>query len=245
MRGDLNEQFQRAQSAGDDDNTQKIIIIVAAVVFLCFLAGLVGFVAFGVKTVDKIIETPAATNLDPTAIDKLSDQVSTIYDYGTTGTTASKSSTTTSDFVYGTVEGTTYYSTFSGVSVKAPDDWVMTSYESSIPGRSPKDMSASGDGISIVIQYENMEYFDYETADDALETTRTVASSNGNQLIEDDQVAKWGGNKFKGLIYKKTMGTYLVTYYEVFACEINGYAMKVTISGQSTDDIAIGRSYFS
>ncbi|MBQ2499909.1 MAG: hypothetical protein II522_00370, partial [Clostridia bacterium] len=66
MRGDLNDQFQRAQSAANGDNTsERVIIGVAIFMAVCFIAMIVGITVFVVKTLDKFVEAEPATNINP------------------------------------------------------------------------------------------------------------------------------------------------------------------------------------
>ncbi len=245
MRGDLNDQFQRAQSAGSDDNTsEKIIIIVSIIVALCFISIIIGGTVFFVKTLDKFIDAEPATNINPELVTQINDINSKIYG-GTSSTTSGTGAVTTGSdgFEFGSVDGTTYYSKFSGISFVAPSDWIMTSYATNNPSRSPKDMSASGNGMgcSVTLQYESMKYNNYGDASDALESTKKMIENYGYTIIDNNATSKWGGNKFKGIIFKDTFGS----YKEVLVSEVNGYVLKITISGSDETNLSICRSYFN
>ena len=242
MRGDLNDRFQRAQSAANGDNTsEKVIIGVAVFVAVCFLLIIVGMTIFAVKTIDKFIDAEPATKINPETVTRINDAGNRIF-----GGDTSDSGSTDSNFRFGTVNGTSYYSEYSGVSFTAPSDWILTSYASSGAASSMKDMTGTGNSMrsSVIIQYESKKANGYESVDDALKTTFTVASSQNNTLVDDRASAKWGGNKFTGVIYKNSVVSSVSTYYEVLVSEVNGYMLRITLSAPSEDELAILRTYF-
>ncbi|MBQ0136235.1 MAG: hypothetical protein KBS43_05830 [Oscillospiraceae bacterium] len=250
MRGDLNDQFQRAQNAANDDNTtQKIIIGVSIFVAFCFFAIIIAGVVFFCKTADKFINTEPVTSINRELVTEINDINSQLFGNGSTSNTGSNIGSNTaggltnSDFEFGTITGTTYRSNFSGLTFVAPNDWILTSYATSSPSKSPKDMSASGNGMncSVTLQYESMKTNGYKNADDSLESTQKMIDSYGYSVIDKNAVAKWGGNKFSGIIFKDTFGN----YKEVLVSEVNGYVLKITLSGSTEDNLAICRSYFS
>lgn len=247
MRGDLNEQFQRAQNAAGADNTsEKVIIGVAIFVAVCFIAMVIGITVFIVKTIDKFIEAEPATNINPEIVTRINEANKNIFGGDTTDSGSSGSYSGDPNFKFGEVNGTKYYSEYSGVSFTAPGDWILTSYAGTSSSSSPRDMSATGNNMSssVVIQYENMKANGYTSADDALNSTRTVASSQNNSLVDDKASAKWGGNKFRGIIYKNTVVAAYPTYCEVLCAEVNGYVLRITLSAGSENDLAILRTYF-
>lgn len=244
MRGDLNDQFQRAQSATSDDNTsEKVIIGVSIFVAVCFIAMIVGITIFVVKTLDKFIETEPSTNISRELVTQINDLNNQIFNGGSTSGDTGSVTAASDGFEYGTIEGTTYYSRFSGITFAAPNDWILTSYASNNPSRSPKDMSASGNGMncSVTIQYENMKTNNYRSAEAALDSTQKMIDSYGYTVLEKNASVKWGGNKFTGIIFKDTFSN----YKEVLVAEVNGYILKISLSASSDTNLSICRSYFN
>ena len=246
MRGDLNDQFQRAQTAMDDDNSQKIIIGVAAFMAFAFIAMVVAGIVFFVKTVDKFVEAEPETHINReivTQMDRLNDQLFN----GGTGSSLSGEDQSTSTFQYGSVDGTSYYSELSGISFRAPSDWNFTSYAEKIAPTSPKDLTASSGNMasSVIIQYENMKMYGYKSIDDAIASVTKIAQGQNNQIVDKSAKTKWGGNKFEGIIYKKEFVSGYPTYYEVVCTQIGDYCLKITLSASSDSDLSVLRSYFN
>ena len=246
MRGDLNDQFQRAQTAMDDDNSQKVIIGVAAFMAFAFIAMVVAGIVFFVKTVDKFVEAEPETHINReivTQMDRLNDQLFN----GGTGSSLSGEGQSTSTFQYGSVDGTSYYSELSGISFRAPSDWNFTSYAEKIAPTSPKDLTASSGNMasSVIIQYENMKMYGYKSIDDAIASVTKIAQGQNNQIVDKNAKTKWGGNKFEGIIYKKEFVSGYPTYYEVVCTQIGDYCLKITLSASSDSDLSVLRSYFN
>ncbi|MCR4747145.1 MAG: hypothetical protein K5836_01595 [Clostridiales bacterium] len=247
MRGDLNDQFQRAQSAANGDNTsERVIIGVAIFMAVCFIAMIVGITVFVVKTLDKFVEAEPATNINPELVTQINDLNNQIFNGGKQNPDGGGSIASDSNFKFGTVNGTSYYSEFSGVSFTAPADWLFTSYASDTVSTSPRDLSATGNHMSssVVIQYESKKANGYQSTDDALKSTRIMASEQNNTIVDNKASTKWGGNKFVGIIYKNEVVASYPTYYEVLVAEVNGYMLRITLSAGSENDLAIVRSYF-
>ena len=246
MRGDLNDQFQRAQTAMDDDNSQKIIIGVAAFMAVAFIAMVVAGIVFFVKTVDKFVEAEPETHINReivTQVDRLNDQLFN----GGANSNANQQGQVNSTFAYGTVDGTSYYSELSGISFRAPSDWSFTSYAESIAPTSPKDLTASSGNMSssVIIQYENMKMYGYKSIDDAIASVTKIAQGQNNQIVDKNAKTKWGGNKFDGIIYKKEFVSGYPTYYEVVCAQIGEYCLKITLSASSDSELSVLRSYFN
>lgn len=247
MRGDLNDQFQRAQSAANGDNTsEKVIIGVAAFMAIAFIAMVIGITVFIVKSLDKFIEAEPATNINPELVTQINDLNNQIFNGGSQNPDGSGSVASDANFKFGTVNGTSYYSEFSGVSFTAPADWLFTSYASDTVSTSPKDLSATGNHMSssVIIQYESKKANGYQNASDALVSTQTVATGQNNTIVDNKASAKWGGNKFVGIIYKNEVVPSYPTYYEVLVAEVNGYILRISLSAASENDLAILRTYF-
>ncbi len=238
MRGDLNDQFQRAQSATGDDNSQKVIIGAAIFMAFVFIAMIVAGLVFFVKTVDKFVEAEPETHINRELVTQINDLNQQLYpDVGT--------NSASSNFQYGIVDGTSYYSEFSGVKFTAPADWHLTSYAESIASSSPKDLTASSGNMasSVIIQYESMKNYGYKSIDDAIASIINIAETQNNTILDKKAQTKWGGNKFEGVIYKKEFAGY-PTYYEVVCTQLNGYCLKITLSASSEQDLSILRAYF-
>lgn len=233
MRGDLSDQLNRAQSAVDkDDTSNKILIGVAIFVLVAFIGAVLALTIFAVKFLDKF----ANTEYDgPTVINGSS--LSPTYAYGGGSSSA--------NIVYGTVENNVYHSSFSGITFAPTSDWILTSYADNF---SNKDLSASGPNLatSVTIVYEDMKAYNYSSAEDALELTETLIKNQASAqytVVDKNAVAKWGGHKFKGLIYKSEGFT---SYYmEVLVTEVDGFVLEISIKGDTEDDLSIVRSYFS
>ncbi|MDO5449066.1 MAG: hypothetical protein Q4F70_05605 [Clostridia bacterium] len=238
MRGDLNDQFQRAQTASGEDNSQKIIVGAAIFLAFVFLAMVIAGLVFFVKTVDKFVEAEPETHINRELVTQVNELNQQLYPDVNTNSGSS-------NFQYGTVEGTNYYSEFSGIKFTPTSDWVLTSYAESLASSSPKDLTASSGNLSssVIIQYESMKNYGYSSIDDAIASAKTIAEQQNNRIIDSKAQTKWGGNKFEGIIYEKNFSGYL-TYYEVLCTQINGYCLKITISAGSEQDLSIVRAYF-
>lgn len=237
MRNDLNEQFQRAQAAEMDDGPRKWIIALIAGAFLVFGLIVVAGTIFFVKTLDKFFEEnpgPGSSysseyDADSSFSDRVSDR-----NYGS-------SNSVVSNFEYGTVNGNSYYSEFSGVSFKAPSSWVVTGYADSSYSNllSPRDLSASDDDLStsVVITYQAMKSHLYKSAEDALEKHMDTATRENNSLVNSDVTASFGGNQFIGIIYKKTLSDTYSYFTEVLVSEVNGYILEIYIQADTEADL--------
>lgn len=229
MRGDLNDQFQRAQGVSADDNTsQKIIIAVAITLAVCFILIVIVGVIFITKTMDKFVDAEGTESYNTEVV---------------TDDTGAIVATPTTEFQYGVIDGTTYYSSFSGIRFAAPSDWMFTSYETARPSKSPKDMSASGNNMScsVVLQYESIQSNRYNSVTDALDSTQKMIDSYGYKVLDSNASAKWGGNMFTGMIFVDTFNN----YKEVLVAEVNGYVLKISLTASSDTNLSIIRSYFS
>ena len=238
MHNDLNEQFQRAQAAEMDDGPRKWIVALIAGAFLVFGLIIVAGTIFFVKTLDKFFEenpdSGSSYSSEYDADSNFSDRVSD-RDYGS-------SNFVTSNFEYGTVNGNSYYSEFSGISFKAPADWVVTGYSDSSYSNllSPRDLSASDDDMStsVVITYQAMKSHLYTKAEDALEKhIDTATTVENNSLVNSDVTASFGGNQFVGIIYKKTMSDTYSYFTEVLVSEVNGYILEIYIQADTEADL--------
>mgnify|MGYP003291925117 CR=1 FL=1 len=249
MRGDLSDQLQRAQSSVDkDDQSNKIIIGVAIIILVAFIAAVIAGTIFIIKFVDKVIDTPYD---GPTGI--VTNQYMTngnaggLFSGGNEGSQIGDS-----NFIYGTVDNNKYYSQFSGITFYPGEDWMITSYaDNRSSTRAPKDITASGPRLSssVTILYENMASYNYSSAEDALTSVKTMINSNQSstvyEIIDDNAIVKWGGNKLRGIIYTSQVMNSYKYYTEVLVAEINGYALKISIKANSNEELEIVRSYFS
>ena len=239
MRGDLNDQLQRAQARVGEDKAPKYIVIAAAVLLVSFLVAVIAGTVFFIKALDKFTE--------PSSSDSSITTTGQANIFGTTSSTTKKSAFAgfgktqagnqqlTSSFQYGKVDGTSYYSEFSGISFNAPSGWTLTSnllY--------PKDFSASSEDLSssVVLSYEAMSAKSYSSASDALKSSIAIANTGDNAQMMDENISeKFGGNKFTGIKYKKTMDETYAYYVEVLCAEVNGYALKITIQTNTEDEL--------
>ncbi len=245
MRGDLNDQLQRAQAGAGEDKAPKYIVIAAAVLLVSFLVAVIAGTVFFIKVLDKFSE--------PSDYDSSVESTSRVNIFGSSSSTTAKSSFSgfgktqagnqqlTSSFRYGKVDGTSYYSEFSGISFNAPSGWTLTSFSGSTSNLLyPKDFSASSEDLSssVVLSYEAMSAKSYSSASDALKSSITIANTGDNAQMMDENVSKtFGGNKFTGIKYKKTMDENYAYYVEVLCAEVNGYALKITIQTNTEDEL--------
>ena len=144
-------------------------------------------------------------------------------------------------FKYGTVNGTSYYSEFSGVSFDAPDDWNMQGYENNKYANtvSSRDMSASSRDLmtTVSVTYSSMAAHSYKKVEDALESQKQVATSvENNSMVDDNVREKVGGRSFVGIRYKKEIPN--KTYYiQSMVTEVKGYAMEIYIEADTEKEI--------
>lgn len=246
---DLNEQFQRAQAVTTNDGLPKWVI--GAIVALVLSLGLVIVMGtvFVVKMLDKVVAAPSnpdsgysqeATTEDmPIDFFGNSEQQS-----GTETTTKRYQSNSgkdvTANFKFGTVSGTNYFSEFSGVSFKAPTGWSVSSYSGSsyVNLLSPKDMSASSADMSetVIISYKAKNSHLYDDVRDALSTQIRMANSGSNSMLNDAVTAGFGGNKFTGILYKKSSDFY-TGYIQVMVAEVNGYVMEIYVESDTQEEL--------
>lgn len=257
MRLDLNDQLQKGQDLiGDDGRKKKKIAIGLAIAFGVSLILLIIFAtAFFVKTMDRFLDPNATPSRDHTGSYSYSgneDELAQIA-WGTKGEGTSSpyfsQDNSNSNFVYGTVSGTSYYSTFSGVKFNAPADWNLSGY---VEGNfsnilAPTDLKASnGDmSASVSINYKSMTNHLYSSAAEALKNYVSQAETGNSQMINDSASASFGGNKFNGVIYKKTLDANYTYYIEVLVAEVNGYVLEIYVEAGSADQLASVMAMFS
>ena len=146
----------------------------------------------------------------------------------------------TANFKFGTVSGTTYFSEFSGVSFKAPAGWSVSSYSGSqyVNLLSPKDMSASSGDMTetVIISYKAKNSHLYDDVRDALSTQIRMANNGSNSMLDDSVTADFGGNKFTGILYKKSSDFY-TGYIQVIVAEVNGYVMEIYTESDTQEEL--------
>ncbi len=244
MRGDLNDQLQRAQAGVAEDKAPKYIVIAAAVLLVSFLVAVIAGTVFFIKALDKFSEPSPDTTTGQTAQGGIfGSSVTTTKKsaFGGFGKTQAGNQQLTSNFQYGKVDGTSYYSEFSGISFNAPSGWTLTSFNGSTTNLLyPKDFSASSENLSasVVLSYEAMSAKSYSSASDALKSSIIIANTGDNaQMLDENVSAKFGGNKFTGIRYKKTMDASYAYYVEVLCAEVNGYALKITVQANTEEEL--------
>lgn len=257
MRGDLNEQLQRAQaSAGDTDKSQQLILGVGIFLIISFIVCIIAGTAFFIKMVDKFVDTDTTTasQTQGNLPGAFSSGGETTNSNSFTGKLKNRSEAmeVTKNFQFGTVDGTTYHSNFSGITFTAPSDWVLSPVEDTKKTTTallhPKDFSASSENLSqsVIISYEVMSYYGYNSIEDAMASTITLATGGMNNSMVDDNVSlSLGGRDFKGIIYKKTMGSGFEYYNEVIFAEVQGYALKIQIQANTQGELSSILSMFS
>ena len=78
----------------------------------------------------------------------------------------------------------------------------------------------------------------YSSASDALKSSIIIANTGDNaQMLDENVSAKFGGNKFTGIRYKKTMDASYAYYVEVLCAEVNGYALKITVQANTEEEL--------
>lgn len=241
---DLNEQFQRAQAVTSDNGLPKWII--ALIVGLILSLGIVIIMGtvFVVKMLDKVVDS---SDSDSSYSQDYTED-SEVNIFGTSDSDSSDKTTSkyqsskdiTSNFKFGTVSDTSYFSSFSGVSFKAPSDWSVSSYSenSYVNLLSPKDMSASSKNMTetVIISYEAMKSHFYEDIRDALSTQIRMASSGSNTMINENVSASYGGNSFTGILYKKSSDFY-TGYIQVMVAEVNGYVLQIYVESDTQEEL--------
>lgn len=246
MRGDLNDQLQRAQAGVAEDKAPKYIVIAAAVLLISFLVAVIAGTVFFIKALDKFSEpTTSDTTVGATGqVGIFGSSVTTTKaasGFAGFGKTQAGNQQLTSSFKYGKIDGTSYYSEFSGIGFKAPSGWTLTSFSGSTSNLLyPKDFSASSEDLlcSVVLSYEAMSAKSYSSAADALKSSITIANTGDNaQMLDEGVSEKFGGNKFTGIKYKKTMDETYAYYVEVLCAEVNGYALKITVQTNTEEEL--------
>lgn len=245
---DLNEQFQRAQAVQTNEGMPKWLIALIVGMILSLGLIIVMGTVFIVKMLDKVVAAPSDSDSsysqeysEDSGVDIFgtgnADSDST---GGTTNRFQSSSKDVTANFKFGTVSGTSYYSSFSGVSFKAPSDWSVSSYAESkyVNLLSPKDMSASSKDMSetVIISYEAMKSHFYEDIREALSTQIRMATTGTNTMINDNVSASYGGNQFTGILYKKSSEFY-TGYIQVMVAEVNGYVLEIYVESDTQEEL--------
>ncbi|MDD6807909.1 MAG: hypothetical protein PUD72_05635 [Oscillospiraceae bacterium] len=258
MRLDLNDQLQKGQAlVNDDGRKKKRLLLGLAITYAVSLLLLIIFsVAFFVKTMDRFLDPNTShgnNNTGSYTTSSEDDELANIA-WGTKGESGDRNSSfgnyeEDSNFVYGTVSGTTYYSTFSGVRFSAPSDWNLSGYtEGSFSNiLSPTDLKASSQDMSsnVAISYKSFKKFNYSKATDGLKNYIAQASEGQNSMINDSVSVTLGGNKFTGIIYKKIMDVNYSYYIEVLVAEVNGYVLEIYVESNTADELASVMAMFS
>lgn len=251
---DLNEQFQRAQAVQTNDGMPKWLIALIVGMILSLGLIIVMGTVFIVKMLDKVVAAPSDSDSGYTQEYSEDSQVD-IFGTGNADSTSqttnrfqSSSKDVTANFKFGTVSGTSYYSSFSGVSFEAPSDWSVSSYSESsyVNLLSPKDMSASSKDMSetVIISYEAMKSHFYEDIREALSTQIRMATTGTNTMINENVSASYGGNQFTGILYKKSSEFY-TGYIQVMVAEVNGYVLEIYVESDTQEELNTVLGMFS
>lgn len=243
---DLNEQFQRAQAVSTNDGMPKWLIALIVGMILSLGLIIVMGTVFVVKMLDKVVAAPSDSDSSYSQEYSEDSQVD-IFGTGNADSTAqttnrfqSSSKDVTANFKFGTVSGTSYYSSFSSVSFEAPSDWSVSSYSESsyVNLLSPKDMSASSKDMSetVIISYEAMKSHFYEDIREALSTQIRMATTGTNTMINENVSASYGGNQFTGILYKKSSEFY-TGYIQVMVAEVNGYVLEIYVESDTQEEL--------
>lgn len=251
---DLNEQFQRAQAVSTNDGMPKWLIALIVGMILSLGLIIVMGTVFIVKMLDKVVAAPSDSDSSYTQEYSEDSQVD-IFGTGNADSTSqttnrfqSSSKDVTANFKFGTVSGTSYYSSFSGVSFEAPSDWSVSSYSESsyVNLLSPKDMSASSKDMSetVIISYEAMKSHFYEDIREALSTQIRMATTGTNTMINENVSASYGGNQFTGILYKKSSEFY-TGYIQVMVAEVNGYVLEIYVESDTQEELNTVLGMFS
>lgn len=244
---DLNEQFRRAQAVTSDTGLPKWIIALIVGLILTFGLVIIMGTVFVVKMLDKVVAEPSDTD---SSYSREYSEDSGVDIFGTGNADSDSTAETTrryqsskditANFKFGTVSGTTYYSSFSGVTFEAPSDWSVSSYSESsyVNLLSPKDMSASSKDMTetVIISYEAMKSHSYEDIRDALATQIRMASNGTNTMINENVSLSFGGNQFTGILYKKSSDFY-TGYIQVMVTEVNGYVLEIYVESDTQEEL--------
>lgn len=247
MRGDLNEQFQRAQAVTDNGGPRKWLIALIIGFLVMFLVVIILGTVFIVNTFDKFVDSePGASSgtsnytENPTASGGFDPFNPT--GGGSQTVRPSREQVTEIPIEYGTVTGTSYFSSFSGVSFSAPSDWSVTSAggENFLSAMNSKDLSASSANLSsnVGINYKSSKSLTYKSAADTIADYKADVQGMANGTILDDDVsATYGGNRFSGIIYKKTVDENFAYYTEILVTELKGYIMEIYVETNSQEEL--------
>ncbi len=151
------------------------------------------------------------------------------YDTGSyeSGSYDAAGGTSASGYPQGTVSGTTYHSSFAGVTFTAPSDWSVTS-------SSTFDLEAkSADNNSNVkIEFLSTTGGQYGSA------AEVIAALKSSIDVSDDNIHETiGGHDFVGFRFKGDNGNGSNAYSELLGTDVNGYAMIIQIIAPSVSDI--------
>ncbi|NLL62756.1 MAG: hypothetical protein GX241_00695 [Ruminococcaceae bacterium] len=251
MRGDLNDRLQRAQVSKGKDKAPTIVVVGVVTLFFGFLFCAIVGTALIVKTIDRFSGNPSES--DGGVKSGFEDATAQFDPYqagggNTNGYIASmeERDAAAAKFVYGTVDGTSYYSSMSGISFKAPSNWTLTSYASDRVSKiSQKDMSASNAenfNQSVTLNYLSLLSNSYSSVDDVINRAKNTATTGvNNQMVDENVTANFGGRSFKGVRYKNVAYNF---YTEILVTEVDTYALEIAIKADTEAEIAAIRAMF-
>lgn len=150
-----------------------------------------------------------------------------------------------STFQAGTVAGTTYQSSFSGIKFTAPSSWTLKAGNGSASNGVITDLTAQdgGNSNSVAIMYYPLSNSgSYNSASAVLSGLK--ASLSGVSVINNNVTLRIAGNSFTGFIYTaENNGTTI--YSEVLGAEVNGYVMILNVNSLSSSDLTTVMNMFS
>lgn len=150
---------------------------------------------------------------------------------------------TGSSFQYGTVEGTTYHSAFSGITFTAPSNWTVRGGASSgqTSASAVLDLDASNPSGTMSVK---MEYFSLSGGKFNSSSEVLAALKSGITTTKDNIQVQLGGHEFSGFIFRGKNGN-SNAYSELLVADISGYAVAIQIIAPTTNDLTTILNMFS
>ncbi len=139
----------------------------------------------------------------------------------------------------GKVKGTTYTSSFSGITFAAPGNWSVAAGNGTTSAPDLVARNASGT-MSVKIQYFELND-DFSSAKDVVGALKAQVE----ETVTDESVkANVGGNNCKGFIFQGSNGAD-TAYTEILGCDLNGFAMVIQIIAPKPSDLNTVLDMFS
>jgi len=225
-------------------------VIIAVIFVILFAIGMTAFIGFGLtRILDVGIELAseeyeALSGIETVTTANMEDIYNAVYGDGEysiesatdeNGNVVYNGSAATAEYTPGTVSGTVYYSSFSGVTFSAPSGWTLAAGNgtTSEPDLVARDSAGT---MSVKIQFFELGTT-YNSYSDVIAALKSQVS---DQVTNGSVSQNIGGRNCKGFTFQGSSA-----YSEILGCDVNGFAMIIQIIVPSSSDLSTVVGYFS